>query len=829
MNRFCKTEESDRESVLKTVLGKLVQGYTEMHDKINSKTESIDIQELDEEILSEPEDELESISEGDLEEFSASKHIRMPDDTYDELSDNYEKYFEICIANTDNIIDDKSSDDNMFHSESETEGSIIVYQDAEESDLDISDSYIYFQKDDNKEESDLVLDSESEDLHISSESEHYNEPKAVLVQEPKTSPNYEQYIESKNEQCSVKNNKQTLEHNSEKQSNDNQLPKPNEEHLSEQNDNQKVENNDEKQNEQSNHDNDGEMSSNDEHKPLINNDSEPVEKTSEKEKEKKKKKVLPKIETNNINSVSDKIRLSVGGRMFNLSETVLDFLGIDKSKLLHVTDSDSVPFMFFDRDPYYFTNVLKLIKESDGNPEKLMDILDETNEQFVYEIFLYGLVSKNNCPVPKIRLKNKVTINSKPQIAKINVRGQKFMVSTTTLSKSPVIDSMLENYNGKDINIDVDPTIFRYIINFLRTGCMYISGNRVLSIIKELDIDYDEVFDPKQRYELITENIQNSMFNVQTFNTIQTTSKLEFGSDIVFDIASTVENIGKNTHIDDIVLCIDVPVIKPTENCEYVDNYEYKLVESVKLVIAGCTIAETSGSICEIFPHIWESNASAYSSVVNSDKPTKLIYGQTLIDIKRVIFPLFMFNKDRLFPIRDAVKKGYTAQLVVTMAKCKNILTKDITIPLLNVTLYASYLQLKTRTKNLWTFNKYHTLTINVAKNCQDDSDFFCNTINIPIKDYASIQDTVIILNEESDSLVDLRILTSKGHVCAKLDPHMLNTYIPLRKLGHIMKTGSYYYDVDLASVPDCILSLRLKKNIKICTIIINERRMLNL
>ncbi len=61
-------------------------------------------------------------------------------------------------------------------------------------------------------------------------------------------------------------------------------------------------------------------------------------------------------------------------------------------------------------------------------------------------------------------------------------------------------------------------------------------------------------------------------------NVISANSNLVFGSDILFDLVPA--QYDEKLVIDDILLSIDIPILKPSEKVEYVESIGYKIFKS---------------------------------------------------------------------------------------------------------------------------------------------------------------------------------------------------------------------------------------------------------
>src|SRR5206468_1632096 len=57
--------------------------------------------------------------------------------------------------------------------------------------------------------------------------------------------------------------------------------------------------------------------------------------------------------------------------------------------------------------------------------------------------------------------------------------------------------------------------------------------------------------------------------NSENINIITTDSKIKFDTEIIFNLTDKNKNLGEC--IEDLLLCIDIPVLRPTDHLEYID------------------------------------------------------------------------------------------------------------------------------------------------------------------------------------------------------------------------------------------------------------------
>ena len=101
-------------------------------------------------------------------------------------------------------------------------------------------------------------------------------------------------------------------------------------------------------------------------------------------------------------------------------------------------------------------------------------------------------------------------------------------------------------------------------------------------------------------------------------------------------------------------------------------------------------------------------------------------------------------------------------------------------------------------------YDKLHTFIVPIA---QSENKIF-NTTTIPLEKFGLIKDFVFTISDKhdyiteninkfKDDLIELEILCKYNNeliLHTRLDSVMMNSYIPLKKLGHILPSGMYYY-----------------------------------
>jgi hypothetical protein len=582
----------------------------------------------------------------------------------------------------------------------------------------------------------------------------------------------------------------------------------------------------------------------------------------------------------------NKITLNVGGKKFSLKKNLLECLGINYVKLHKILKEDERTIYFLDRDPYYFSKIIGLIKLYGLDQDKIIEHLEDYSEQLISELCYYGLIDKKFNPRPKLKLKRSVTFSSRHgDIIKLIVDDQQFEISSSILSKSNYFDIKLKNGRSTKFYLsNIDPKLFRYVLNFLRVGELYVVNSEIINLLNNYGVEFEKIENKKVKETIVSHYIPHSiesvhnqilgclntidprlnvipktnimlqfndnkyyypdnMFvspNVENFNLITTTSQLSFDTDIIFNLTDVTKNYGEC--IEDLLLCIDIPVLKPTEPYEYAEMLEYLMVEHVQIIMNNDTnskvLLETSGDLLYLYPIIYTNNSSEYHSMTKiSDKKIKLLYDNDLIDIHRITIPLFLFkDKQNILPIRKLIANNISVKLVVKIAPLKKIFKSKIkNIPLLNVCLISNFVNLAPgmntikRSENnqsiisiaqintellyspiLYIYNKIHFLSVAI----ENTSNAVYDTVILSLDNFNLIKDFFFTIHDKddyiagkmnkfSDNLIELEILQVKENPQTKqkmifqhtkLDSSMLNYYIPIKRLGHTLPTGIYYH-----------------------------------
>lgn len=572
--------------------------------------------------------------------------------------------------------------------------------------------------------------------------------------------------------------------------------------------------------------------------------------------------------------INNKITLNVGGKKFNLDKKILCLLRINFGALHKVVKDNGRKIYFLDRDPNYFSIVIDILKTHGIDQENILEDIDNYSEQLRSELVKYGLIDKSYLSKPKLKLKKMISFSEKhDEIVKIMVNDSLFETMAGTLSRSRYFENKLKyNKSKKFFLSNINPKNFSYVLNFLRTGECFIFNNEILDLINTYEIDYQSteeankivsnfipysknVFDDQLLGYLNTlnpksNNIPNDTFSfidnnyylptnltvctgIENINIIITKSKLSFDSDIYFDLTNNKEDFGEI--IEDLFLCIDIPI----HSAEYVDKIENHLIEHISLVINGNNIIlQTNPWLLHLHPIIYGSQFSQLPKTYLS----KLLYQNELVDIQRIFLPLHLFrDKQNHLPIQKMKLNKISAQLVVRMAPCRNLIKSRIReIPLLNIFLMANFINLasnipatskgsiianpvNTELKSspiMYVYDKIHFVSIPVQKT----NDPLYDHVVIPLGPFGFIKDFFFTISEKSsyvnhevsvftDKLIEAEIILSKENGQKKIlalhyraDSFVMNSVMPIKKLGHSLPCGVYYHSFSSNPLSSAVL-----------------------
>lgn len=571
----------------------------------------------------------------------------------------------------------------------------------------------------------------------------------------------------------------------------------------------------------------------------------------------------------------EKITLNVGGKKFNIRGDWLEHLNINCSRL-HKIDANGKITYFMDRDPYYFSKIIELVRSTEMDNSALQKNLADYSEQLISELCFYKLLDNKYRPAPKIKLKRVVGFVDSSQhnnIIKIIIQGQFFETFESTLMKGTYFADKLRQTNNNKLKMNGDPKLFRHILNLLRCGNLYVYSNTIMELLSEYGIEYDIIVEKKIDYDIVPchtkcdlhvgrmlkstvqyvkDTYPNAADNVYVDGTavITTESEMKFDSKIIFNL-----NDGEKYHLaNDMFICIDIPVISPTESCEYVDLLEYRLIESASIHYYDQKTSKTTFLMSTIpdylylYPELYTSNPKEHHDAIKfTAKKLKLIYNNNLIDIHRIMIPLFLFESSPL-PMKRMITNGILSQLSVQMSPLRKIFKDKIkNISLLNISLIVMHKnkmfepKIPEKMAPLYMYERLHALNVQVQPTNHPIYDMAIVSLEGigMIKDFAltivtkenNIRDTV---NVFSENLIELEIISASTNApfCV-LDATMMNSFVPLKKLGHVLPPGVYYnsFSADprvhkyLGGVHggDIVLRFKVKKASETIRLYVNE------
>lgn len=558
-----------------------------------------------------------------------------------------------------------------------------------------------------------------------------------------------------------------------------------------------------------------------------------------------------------------KLKINVGGKKFLISEKILNNINIKCENLFH-TIKNGETIYFIDRDPFYFLKILDLLKSTAFNKEKIMDDLDQYSEQLIYELYIYGLIDKKYCGDPKIILRRNVVFTDKNidvnKIVKIMTDKEKFGTFYKTITRSKKICNDLKD-NDFVVLKNVEASTFRYILNLLRYGELYFSSPQLLEYLSVYEIEYEKfsnlhnekfvtnyetftldfienqqtlnmkTLNPKLFIHNASKNINlfssdNYCYpaenlwitdNIEHYNIVYSKNQLSFNSQIAFNLTANIYG----ECINNIILCLDLPILSPLDNCEYVNNITTKILKNIYVVKKykneSKVILESSGKYLNIYPKIYKNN----NEIKYEHKKMKMIYDNNLIDIFRIVIPLNLFDSKNNLPIKKIAGNNMSIDLLISIAPLDAIFKDKIKeILMLNAFLIVTYVNYA---NNILTIsnNNLITMPINMALRKTDILYLYNKSFNIILtipdktfndiyteltfkfKKFKMIKDFYFYLTETEnslefiDNLIELEIVyikNDKYSIFSKLDSLMLNYYIPSNKLGYPLSTGLYYY-----------------------------------
>jgi hypothetical protein len=499
----------------------------------------------------------------------------------------------------------------------------------------------------------------------------------------------------------------------------------------------------------------------------------------------------------------EKIMLNIGGQMFNLRVDQLHLFKITYDK--HKSDTP-----FIDRDPKYFIKVIDTI--SKYGIDQISAGVETYGAQFTNELCKYGFLDVDFKPKPKIVLTKNVSFADSNETRKIviaqspNGSDKKiFQTLKSTLAKSDYFEELLDQSDIVLPSASVTADSFRYVLHLLRDGELFYLTPEILTAIEFLKIDYKLSIPQKihETFVVVPEILQLEhaslieTIDLEMCQTIFTKSLLNFGQELTFDLDSMA-----NCLITDIVVCMDLPVLKISDPMEYVDNMPYILIESIKLLVNGKPHNQILGN------YLFYEKLMSNSQQNICDK-YKILHMGKLLDVNRIFAPTHIIST----PIDNRNLK-LNVKLAAVEKFVKNCNANTKLISLLNIFLIVKIkYQPGLSISKLKPFHRVHL----IVKEISSAEEYF-NTCNIELgsHQFVNIVDFYFSLHSKESTtngmfdfyrneLIEFKIL-SHGQIICQTDT-ISNKYFYKHKS---IPNGIYYQYFCPQGIPAKTLDLQL-------------------
>lgn len=562
------------------------------------------------------------------------------------------------------------------------------------------------------------------------------------------------------------------------------------------------------------------------------------------------------------------IIINVGGKLIRISKSILAKLNVNYGRLKKYTFQDKTVY-FLDRDPIYFNKIVEAMKLFGSDADSLSLHINKFSNNLINELCIYNLIDTKFCPKPKLKLKRIVGFPERHNtIVTITVGDHRYETFSHTLTRSTELENKMKTMmpvRSNNLVLDADPDVFRYVLNFMRTGVLHTDTEEIRAMLINYGIEFIRLENRSTNDTIVTNHIPYTHYPMEdtisaqqdiilyetdsnpnleytydfcapknnqyvtdfcSFNTITPVpdTKLIFDSPIRFDLTS-----GIGDAITDIMVCVDLPVLNPIEKAEYIDMLEFKLIEYA--VVAHDTnnklMFHTNNEFSYLFPMIYKRNYSEYHKISRSSvqQKTKVLYNEILIDVHRVIVPLYILDSvQNHLPVKRLLKNSHNMFLELKVAPLKKILKgKIIDIPLLNVSLNVNYLNFPVEhPQQLYLYTRWISLKM-VISQLKETNNVHYDLCTVPlsssvprlIKDFFFVivdksDNNSNVLDKFNDKFVELEIIrkdaNGRSATLCKLDSMCLSTIIPLQKLGHSLPPGMYYYSFSIDPKSDAML-----------------------
>ena len=522
--------------------------------------------------------------------------------------------------------------------------------------------------------------------------------------------------------------------------------------------------------------------------------------------------------------LDDRITINVGGRKFNFKPSLLNLLCIDY-KNLPLTKNN---IYFLDRDPNNLMTVITMLKNTDMDKEKLKKAIDEFDEPkksiIKHEMFLYNVWDELN----------EVMVEIDPVSCE---RGEITMVES---NQDIVFETTVFGSNNNIGKFNAYP--LRHVINFLRFGKYYYMDDEMRFILKSMKIKYKNLKSIKtivSNYQTSEEDavafqfmtrtsifngedakpnlIDNGLYNPDAMRASLTTemmdiistdsSSLKFNTDIEYIIEDSIEDL-----MNDIILCVDIMKIDYDDAIK--NGIGYSLLKYIEVYVfspdtsSEILLLRTTGDRLRLDSVIYSENSNVYNRMASLTDDMQILYEDNLIDLYRITLPLFFFRDIKSFiPIRKIINRGMKMKIKLNI----NAPTGHIDSPLLNaffmvngvVLPYQCFIRNEVTKVNEYKQINSHFVSVpflysfRLAKEIIIKSDTIDLMINPPTGD--NIIDFFFVTADDSnkyeDNLVQMEIFVGpEKKFFGRADTMMLSTYLPLKRLGHVLPRGVYYY-----------------------------------
>lgn len=552
---------------------------------------------------------------------------------------------------------------------------------------------------------------------------------------------------------------------------------------------------------------------------------------------------------------NNKIILDVGGTEFLLEEKFLKILNINLDSLITYQNENNEQCYFLDKDPYYFEIILSIINESidDNNllTNKIImqNILNYSNN-LISEICNYGIIDKKICPPPKIKLINNSN-HQKNEIIEIYIGDKYFKTTSDTILHSGYFKKKIIKNKINKLISQGDPNIFNHVLFLLRNKELFIFDEFIKGILNFYEIKYQDVSNNNNMilnvigsYYGEIKRQTSTLIPKINFHFTTPNDRINFGDIAYFDIIN--EHIFTGNLLDDILLCIDVPVLDTYKKTKYCKNFQYKIIEKIEIIIYSRDsneediLFEKKG--IQLYLNNYINDTKNLS--LNIGEKIKLLYNDVLIDVQRYIIPLYLFiGKKCYLPLDKLVKNKKYVQCRIKIATLNNLIEGEIIdIPLLNMSLIGRYrnknyikYQDEDDNKKIYIYTIQHFISFPVIVT---DHPIY-NTVQICLSEYNKIKDFFIIIIDKNeydknnsyyylDALVELNIIYSHSphkDLISKLDSYLLKIYEPVTILGQIMPAGIYYHNLNIEELSgNLYLDIKVQKIEGYIFLLLNEK-----